>query len=83
VRLSGCRDSSAGVATSYGLDGPGSISSFSFLLFSYVLLTSSCINVFAFCILYYLCVTVYVLLIVYVTLPPGKAQLQLVINIHV
>jgi hypothetical protein len=44
------------------------ISSFPLVLFSYLLLTFLCINVFAFCtfcILYYLCITVYV------TLPPG------------
>jgi hypothetical protein len=57
------------------------ISSFSFVLFSYVSLTSLCINVFAFCTF---CITVthsvfcttyvrvvYVLFVVYVTLPPG------------
>jgi hypothetical protein len=49
---------------------PG-ISSFSFVLFPYVLLTSLCINVFAFCILYYLCITIYVLFSFYVILSPG------------
>jgi hypothetical protein len=68
------RDSSVGIAANYRLDGPGSIlriSRLSFVLFSYVLLTSLCINVFAFCILHYLCITVYVLFIAYITPPPG------------
>jgi hypothetical protein len=56
------------------------ISSFSFVLFSYVLLTSLCINVFAFCtfcIMYYLCITVYLLVIVYVKLPPGISPIAI------
>jgi hypothetical protein len=64
------RDSSAGIATSYRLDGPGSIpniSRFSFVLSSYVLI--SCILILYN--LYYFRITVYILLIVYIALPPG------------
>jgi hypothetical protein len=69
--------SSAGIATSNRLDGPGSIagiSGFSLVLFSYVLLT--------YVFLYYLCITVYVLFIVYVTLRPG-IRLITVGNIYI
>jgi hypothetical protein len=76
------RVSSAGIATSYRLGGPGSVFRFSQFFIPYVLLTSLRIYVFAFCtfcitllILYYLCIIVYVLFIFYVTLPPGVGQI--------
>jgi hypothetical protein len=80
VKVGYGRDNSAGIATTYRLGSPGSIpgiSSFSFILFSYVLLIFPCINVLAFCILYYLCITVYVLFVVYVTLPRGISPIAI------
>jgi hypothetical protein len=70
------RDSSVGIATSYRLDGPGSIFRYSqffirsvFLCITY-LLTHSCTNVFAFCIFcitvtHFVFYTTYVLLFTY------------------
>jgi hypothetical protein len=73
----GCgRDSSAGIAASYKLNGPGSVSWYfqiSLVLFSYVLLTSSCIHGFAFC-KFYITIThsvfctTYILLFTYCSL---------------
>jgi hypothetical protein len=61
------RDSSVGIATSYRLDGRvqfSGISTFSIVNFSYVLFTSLCIHVFAFC-TYCINVTYSVLLMYY------------------
>jgi hypothetical protein len=76
------------IATSYRLDGPGSISRYFqfFIAIVFLYLTSLCINVFAFCMFciavmhsvfctVYVCITVYVPFIVYVILPPGISQI--------
>jgi hypothetical protein len=63
------RDSSAGIATSYRLNGPGSIFQYFKPFIGSVFL---CINVFAFCTNVthsVFCTTVYILFTVYVTLP--------------
>jgi hypothetical protein len=83
------RDSSAGIATSYRLDGPGSISLyFQFLILSVFLcitylLTYLCINVLVFCILYYLCVTVYVGYFVYRLYTTRIKCINTLLSLHV